>query len=556
MLTRDQLRSAVFEVFAGRVPKLPGIEFDTFTSLKIGVRHALAAAGIMTPQPPGAYPADTALNPAEEMELSTVFKELEAEGAIRQTPDGRRFVVELVPRPFAQRWQFLGSLRGGGQSRTIKVRSLTSNVLGVLKLPNATDDISIKRFQREVRIVEEIIHPSIMHLLDHNLDESAGHLGYVTPLGVPLDDYWNALADRLTPLERYDAAYTILREICLGLSLVHERQLVHRDLKPENIVMLGNQPVVIDFGVAIGPEDERLTQIDGRLVANRSTTPPSAHYGLHPNSPAWDSYSLACIYGYLLGPSPRAKQFHWRFHQLVPEGRSERLRSLLAEASIIDHCPPNAAEFLKQMDYWKLSGQAVRKPQVISYGRAAAAEVFLEAKAQRALSEAEEMERIEVDIQVIAALIEDLRSLLQRECTGTAEMPIRQYPNPKPAFAPTRPVRDIMREVFDRRRRSGTPNADAVMEFFACLCGSPPKQFLIRVDLFYQARVDQGKPRYGCRFWYQNLVNGKAAIQRELAITGRGTFAELFPSQTYSVDTAARIAIDWTRNPQFWAEIA
>src|SRR5262249_14594978 len=44
-----------------------------------------------------------------------------------------------------------------------------------------------------------------------------------------------------------------------ALAAVHAAGVVHRDLKPSNVMLLDELPVVIDFGIAQGPDATRLT---------------------------------------------------------------------------------------------------------------------------------------------------------------------------------------------------------------------------------------------------------------------------------------------------------
>ena len=40
----------------------------------------------------------------------------------------------------------------------------------------------------------------------------------------------------------------IMKQICLGVSYLHEKQICHRDLKVENILFKGERIVIADFG--------------------------------------------------------------------------------------------------------------------------------------------------------------------------------------------------------------------------------------------------------------------------------------------------------------------
>lgn len=116
------------------------------------------------------------------------------------------------------------------------------------------DDEAVKRFRRELRIMQELSHSNVVPVLS-NGKTSEGQIWYAMPLAQgSLSDF--ASTTELTPPMIVD----ILRQVCAGLAYVHEHGVYHRDLKPANVLRLSSQDgstdawAVSDFGLAVQAE--------------------------------------------------------------------------------------------------------------------------------------------------------------------------------------------------------------------------------------------------------------------------------------------------------------
>src|SRR5215468_2362741 len=76
-----------------------------------------------------------------------------------------------------------------------------------------------------------------------------------------------------------------------ALAAVHAAGVVHRDLKPSNVMLLDEVPVVIDFGIAQGPEATRLT-MTGMFMGTPGYLAPEVIEG-QPSSEASDVHAWA-----------------------------------------------------------------------------------------------------------------------------------------------------------------------------------------------------------------------------------------------------------------------
>jgi eukaryotic-like serine/threonine-protein kinase len=252
----------------------------------------------------------------------------------RSKPHG---VVGLEPRSsdnararlsaaLRSRYRVTAELARGGMATLYLADDLRRGRQVVIKvLGPAPDAVSAQRFRTEVRVTAALQHPNILPLLDSG--EVDGVLYYVTAYVAG-----GSVRDRLEregPLELHSAT-GIARKVATALQHVHDRGLVHRDIKPENILLVGEAPMVADFGIALErPRDPtgRLTRAGGSPGSPLYMSPEQLAGELDLNARA-DQYSLGCVcYEMLVGRPP--------FH-----GQSARalVTSVLTERPI----PPSA----------------------------------------------------------------------------------------------------------------------------------------------------------------------------------------------------------------------
>ena len=138
---------------------------------------------------------------------------------------------------------FLARDRG---HRTVALKVLRSTVAG--------DPTARRRLAREVETMQRIRSPNVAEVIDADLD---GAMPYIVTRFVPgrtLDD----LVAQDGPL-RGPALSALACGLADALVAVHAAGVVHRDVKPGNVMLFQGTPVVIDFGIAQGPDATRLT---------------------------------------------------------------------------------------------------------------------------------------------------------------------------------------------------------------------------------------------------------------------------------------------------------
>lgn len=118
-----------------------------------------------------------------------------------------------------------------------------------------TSTEAVKRFQREVRILNRLDHPRIMKIVATRLQKPP--YWYAMPL------YRRSLRNEFPGITGDEARIVkIFSAILEGMQYAHEQGVIHRDLKPENILLNNDDDVVIsDFGLgrAIDAKTTRAT---------------------------------------------------------------------------------------------------------------------------------------------------------------------------------------------------------------------------------------------------------------------------------------------------------
>lgn len=134
------------------------------------------------------------------------------------------------------------------------------------------------RLVREAAALQKVKHPAVAAMLDAETDSDETFI--VTELieGPTLDSF---VADKgaMSPAQLLHTA----RRLAGALSAVHAADVVHRDMKPNNILIGAAGAVLIDFGIAHGMEDSRLTA-PGMVIGTPGYLAPELVSGASPSS--------------------------------------------------------------------------------------------------------------------------------------------------------------------------------------------------------------------------------------------------------------------------------
>jgi len=160
--------------------------------------------------------------------------------------------------------------------RTVALKVLRSSVAG--------DPTARRRLAREVETMQRVRSPNVAEVIDADLD---GGTPYIVTRFVPgrtLDD----VVTQDGPL-RGPALSRLACGLAEALVAVHAAGVVHRDVKPGNVMLFQDTPVVIDFGIAQGPDATRLT-MTGMFMGTPGYLAPEVIEG-RPSSEASDVHA-------------------------------------------------------------------------------------------------------------------------------------------------------------------------------------------------------------------------------------------------------------------------
>ncbi|HKV76391.1 MAG TPA: protein kinase [Gemmatimonadales bacterium] len=190
----------------------------------------------------------------------------------------------------------------GGMATVFLARDLRHSRQVAIKVlpPELATAIGVERFQREINLAANLMHPHIVQLFDSG--QEAGHFYYVMPF---IDG--GSLRSRLDHERQLPIvdAVRIAGEVAGALGYAHSRGVVHRDIKPENILFMASKAVVADFGVARELSASHLTPTGPMPGTPYYMSPEQASSDGSVLDGRSDLFSLGCVlYEMLAGEQP------------------------------------------------------------------------------------------------------------------------------------------------------------------------------------------------------------------------------------------------------------
>ena len=212
---------------------------------------------------------------------------------------------------------------------------------------------ALERMKRELATLESVSHPSLVKVLDSNLDENWFVMEYLQ--GGTLSDCLGTYKGRALD------ALRAFRPIVDAVSTLHNEKVIHRDIKPDNIFVASNGHLVLaDCGLAFKVENRERLTLTWENVGTRDFQPPWS-YGtrLAEVQPEFDVFSLAKVLWAMVSGRPKFPLWYFdrRDHdlrQMFPDEPAVQYVHEILWKCVVESEEEmrlhNAAELLKEVD--------------------------------------------------------------------------------------------------------------------------------------------------------------------------------------------------------------
>lgn len=189
-------------------------------------------------------------------------------------------------------YEILEHLDDGGMGTVYKVKRGEEEY--ALKTCLGSDDESIKRFNREIRLMQSIQHDNVISVFDTFIDKG------IPILIMPLCEksLGKAVSERLTP----DLKFEYVKQFCLGLKAIHDGGGIHRDIKPNNALLLNGKVLVSDLGLGkFVIRDSTVITGEKAYMGSHGYMPPEIYRDLKGKDAdeRSDIYSIGCLIYYV-----------------------------------------------------------------------------------------------------------------------------------------------------------------------------------------------------------------------------------------------------------------
>ncbi len=239
------------------------------------------------------------------------------EKSIVQLPLTVSELTTLIERQRVDRDSLLHSVLGASGHEMRILRKIGSGAMGTVYeayQENLARRVAIKflnlelrgsdreaetRFTNEARAMANMRSPHVVHVYSVGAHEGRPYMVMEYIDGPNLEKHMMAKKQLKIP-----ESLLICKQVLLGLGEAHRSGRVHRDMKPANVMLNPTgEAVILDFGLVVGPDDEKITKAGTVLGTPRDISPEQVHG--RQVDPRSDIYSLGIIlFEMLVGEPP------------------------------------------------------------------------------------------------------------------------------------------------------------------------------------------------------------------------------------------------------------
>lgn len=175
--------------------------------------------------------------------------------------------------------------------------SATGRLLAVKQIKGLKDEMARKRFERESRIAQSLVHKNIVRCLHTGAHVNGPFIVTEFIPGGNLEDLVQEAGGKLTK----ERAVRIVQQLLDAAEFLHQQKIVHRDIKPPNMLIRDSDQLrLTDFGLAKQYNQAGgITALKQGLGTLMYCPPEQASNAIDAREPA-DVYAIGVTLYYLL----------------------------------------------------------------------------------------------------------------------------------------------------------------------------------------------------------------------------------------------------------------